>query len=108
MSKRRWNQWWIKLLVAVLLLSCPPLLSGQDKTATITQIELSGKLAEVVANTPTGTEAGQINLQAEKGFAGIPGAPQINYIVAFLWAIWVGWIFTTVGAFGGIMLASAI
>ncbi|MCW5202380.1 sulfite exporter TauE/SafE family protein [Desulfobulbus sp. US5] len=91
------------LLVAVLLLSCPPLLSGQDKTATITQIELSGKLAEVVANTPTGTEAGQINLQAEKGFAGIPGAPQINYIVAFLWAIWVGWIFTTVGAFGGIM-----
>ncbi len=103
MSKRRWNQGRIMLLAAVFLLSCPPLLSGQDKAPTITQIELPGKLAEVVANTPTGIGAGQIYLQGEKGFAGIPGAPQINYIVAFLWAIWVGWIFTTVGAFGSIM-----
>ncbi len=45
----------------------------------------------------------KINPEAEKGFAGIPGAPQINYFIAFLWAIWVGWIFSTVGAFGGIM-----
>ncbi len=37
------------------------------------------------------------------GFLGIPGAPQINFPMAFLWALWVGWIFSTVGAFGGVM-----
>ena len=37
------------------------------------------------------------------GFLGIPGAPNTNYFLGFLWAIWVGWIFSTVGAFGGIM-----
>jgi uncharacterized membrane protein YfcA len=40
---------------------------------------------------------------AEPGFLGIPGAPEVNLLWAFLWAIWVGWIFSTVGAFGGIM-----
>jgi hypothetical protein len=47
--------------------------------------------------------AGTIDAAAEKGYLGIPGGPQINLIVAFFWAIWVGWIFSTVGAFGGIM-----
>jgi hypothetical protein len=37
------------------------------------------------------------------GFLGIPGAPQVNPILAFAWAVWVGWIFSTVGAFGGVM-----
>jgi hypothetical protein len=37
------------------------------------------------------------------GFLGIPGAPDPSLIAAFLWALWVGWIFSTVGAFGGIM-----
>ena len=64
---------------------------------------VSGKLGEIVAKTPGGSEPGTINPKAKKGFAGIPGAPGINYVVAFLWAIWVGWIFSTVGAFGGIM-----
>ena len=32
-----------------------------------------------------------------------PRRPQINLLVGLLWAIWVGWIFSTVGAFGGIM-----
>jgi len=40
---------------------------------------------------------------AEPGFLGIPGAPQTGLIIGLLWAIWVGWIFSTVGAFGGIM-----
>lgn len=48
-------------------------------------------------------EAGTIAADAEPGYLGIPGGPQINLIVAFFWAIWVGWIFSTVGAFGGIM-----
>ena len=37
------------------------------------------------------------------GFLGIPGAPNPSLFLGFLWAIWVGWIFSTVGAFGGIM-----
>ncbi len=37
------------------------------------------------------------------GFLGIPGAPDPSLVGAFLWACWVGWIFSTVGAFGGIM-----
>ena len=46
---------------------------------------------------------GKIKSDAKPGFLGIPGAPDINPIVAFAWAVWVGWIFSTVGAFGGVM-----
>jgi len=45
----------------------------------------------------------EANPQGEPGYLGIPGGPQINLIIALLWAVWVGWIFSTVGAFGGIM-----
>ena len=48
-------------------------------------------------------DAGKVDPNAPAGYMGIPGAPQVNLIVAFIWAIWVGWIFSTVGAFGGIM-----
>jgi uncharacterized protein len=64
---------------------------------------LPGKIGESVAKTPAGTGGGQIDVNAPKGFAGIPGAPQVNWLLALLWAVWVGWIFSTVGAFGGIM-----
>jgi uncharacterized membrane protein YfcA len=37
------------------------------------------------------------------GFLGIPGAPDPSLVFGFLWAVWVGWIFSTVGAFGGVM-----
>jgi hypothetical protein len=60
-------------------------------------------LEEALAQAPQGTEKGQIDPNAPKGYLGIPGAPQINLIAGLLWAIWVGWIFSTVGAFGGIM-----
>lgn len=43
------------------------------------------------------------NASAEAGYLGIPGGPKINTILAFGWALWVGWIFSTVGAFGGVM-----
>lgn len=61
------------------------------------------KLADAIANTPAGTERGMIDPDAAKAFLGIPGAPDVNLLWGFLWAIWVGWIFSTVGAFGGIM-----
>ncbi|MGE4506112.1 MAG: sulfite exporter TauE/SafE family protein [Desulfovibrionaceae bacterium] len=42
-------------------------------------------------------------LVGEPGYLGIPGAPQVQWWIGLLWAVWVGWIFSTVGAFGGIM-----
>jgi uncharacterized membrane protein YfcA len=61
------------------------------------------KLADAIAATPQGSEKGMIDPDAKQGFLGIPGAPDVNLLWAFLWAIWVGWIFSTLGAFGGIM-----
>ncbi len=60
-------------------------------------------LTDAIAASPKGTGPGEIDENAEPGYLGIPGAPDLNLIVGFLWAIWVGWIFSTVGAFGGIM-----
>ena len=63
----------------------------------------AGQLEDAIAAAPQGTEPGQIDPNAKPGFLGIPGAPSPNMIAGFFWAIWVGWIFSTVGAFGGIM-----
>ena len=60
-------------------------------------------LEEAIAQAAKGTEKGYINPDAEKGYLGIPGGPKLNPVIGLLWAIWVGWIFSTVGAFGGIM-----
>jgi hypothetical protein len=64
---------------------------------------LGGKLGPAIAKTPAGKGKGQIDVSAPKGAFGIPGAPDISYLLAIIWAVWVGWIFSTVGAFGGIM-----
>ncbi len=61
------------------------------------------KLQKAIASAPQGTEKGQIDPAKPAGFLGIPGGPQVNVILALIWAIWVGWIFSTVGAFGGVM-----
>ena len=60
-------------------------------------------LEDAIAQAPKGTESGQIDPNAAPGYLGIPGGKQINLVVAFFWAVWVGWVFSTVGAFGGIM-----
>jgi hypothetical protein len=65
-----------------------------------TALAVDDRLAEGIKQATAG---GTISAEAEPGYLGIPGGPQINLIVAFFWAIWVGWIFSTVGAFGGIM-----
>lgn len=48
-------------------------------------------------------EIGKITADAPAGFLGIPGAPHVSPVLSFVWAVWVGWIFSTVGAFGGVM-----
>ena len=63
----------------------------------------AGPLEDAIAKTPQGTGKGQINPKAEPGFMGIPGAPRVFWLWGILWGCWVGWIFSSVGAFGGIM-----
>ncbi len=63
----------------------------------------AGKLQDAIASAPAGAEKGHIDAGKPAGFLGIPGGPQVNLVVAFFWALWVGWIFSTVGAFGGVM-----
>ena len=64
---------------------------------------LADRLADAIASAPQGTGTGEIDPKAAPGFLGIPGSPDVSLIIGLLWAIWVGWIFSTVGAFGGIM-----
>jgi uncharacterized membrane protein YfcA len=72
-------------------------------TLLLTEPSLAGKLEEALAQTPTGVGKGMIDPNAPKGFMGIPGAPSHFFLWYILWGTWVGWIFSSVGAFGGIM-----
>jgi len=73
-----------------------PKLVGSD-------LGLPAKLGVEIAKAPEGKGRGQIDPSAPRGVFGVPGAPQPSSILIFLWAVWVGWVFSTVGAFGGIM-----
>ncbi|MFZ7128712.1 MAG: sulfite exporter TauE/SafE family protein [Desulfobacterales bacterium] len=85
----------IPLFVIGLLLAAPVM--------TVFDMVHAASLEEAIAQVPAGTEPGQIDPNAKPGFLGIPGAPSPSLVVGLVWAIWVGWIFSTVGAFGGIM-----
>ena len=61
-----------------------------------------GPLADAIARQ-IAIAPDTIDMQQAPGYLGIPGGPQTNMILAFCWALWVGWIFSTVGAFGGVM-----
>ncbi len=85
---------WVALLAVAVLLATPMILAS---TAN------AGALEEAIAKTPQGVEKGQLNPDTPKGYLDLPGGVKVNLIYGFLWAVWVGWIFSTVGAFGGIM-----
>uniref|UniRef100_A0A7C3WM38 Probable membrane transporter protein n=1 Tax=Desulfobacca acetoxidans TaxID=60893 RepID=A0A7C3WM38_9BACT len=70
---------------------------------TIAPLGKMSKLEEAIAKTPKGKGKGMIDPDAPKGFMGIPGAPRHFWLWYILWGTWVGWIFSSVGAFGGIM-----
>lgn len=110
MKKKQWFEAVaaLVLLVFLILLALGAAGAGAQPSETGREVvgnalNLPGKIGEAIKSAPLGEGKGQVNLTAPEGFLNIPGAPQINPVVAFLWAIWVGWIFTTVGAFGGIM-----
>jgi uncharacterized membrane protein YfcA len=91
---------------AVLASSPAPVAGGE---ALITD-SMPDKLKEAIAANLASEEEGipeatrkAIQPGEPEGFLGIPGAPSPSFVVGILWAIWVGWIFSTVGAFGGIM-----
>jgi len=63
----------------------------------------AGPLEDAIAKTPQGVGKGMIDPKAKPGFMGIPGAPDPFWLYGVFWGVWVGWIFSTVGAFGGIM-----
>jgi hypothetical protein len=73
-----------------------PKLVGSD-------LGLPARLGQEIAKAPEGKGKGQIDPSAPRGVFGVPGAPQPSTILIFLWATWVGWVFSTVGAFGGIL-----
>ncbi|ROQ90751.1 sulfite exporter TauE/SafE family protein [Desulfosoma caldarium] len=121
----RWSLVWLVFVTALLMcgmMAGPALSQQQDtqhqETASTQAMQptsapevkrvgdtlgVPGKIGEAVAKAPIGKEKGFIDPEAPRGAFGIPGAPRMNYVVAILWAVWVGWIFSTVGAFGGIM-----
>ena len=72
-------------------------------TLALAEPSWAGKLEDAIAKTPQGTGPGMIDPAMPKGFMGIPGAPHHFWLFYILWGIWVGWIFSSVGAFGGIM-----
>lgn len=116
---RGFRKWLIGAILVLALAASPFLLSlpagaqgtepapaqaAADKPAVVgSDLGLPGKIGEAIKNAPVGKGKGQIDPEAPRGVFGIPGAPQVNLILAVLWATWVGWIFSTVGAFGGIM-----
>ncbi|WP_020589924.1 sulfite exporter TauE/SafE family protein [Desulfobacter curvatus] len=64
---------------------------------------MADPLADAIAAVPQGTGPGQIDPSAPAGIFGIPGAPSPSLLLCFCWAVWAGWIFSTIGAFGGVM-----
>jgi uncharacterized membrane protein YfcA len=82
---------------------CFMLIAGIFLAAAVPSGAVSDPLSEAIAKAPQGTGMGQINPKGELGYLSIPGGPQLKLWIGLLWAIWVGWVFSTVGAFGGIM-----
>ncbi len=107
------RRFYVMILSALVALACigaplyaqdAPKTEAAVQSAEASKAQVSGsKLEQAIAKAPLGTEPGQIDQSKPAGFLGIPGAPQVNVILALIWAIWVGWIFSTVGAFGGVM-----
>lgn len=64
---------------------------------------IADKLDDAISMTPKGSGPGMIDPNSEPGFMGIPGAPKTHWVLALVWGLLCGWIFSTVGAFGGIM-----
>ena len=93
---------------AVLILLSFVALAMAQGTSSLTPPDMPAKMKAAIEkslqNDKTAAKTKQVIKPGEKpGYLGVPGAPKPNLLVGLLWAIWVGWIFSSVGAFGGIM-----
>jgi uncharacterized membrane protein YfcA len=86
------NVKWIVCIMVIIGLVALPLIMETPAFAD----KLSDAIQQAVGD-------GKIDKNAGPGYLNIPGAPKLNLWIGLVWAIWVGWIFSTVGAFGGIM-----
>ena len=84
------------------ILAIPLSIAGIALYASLALAAETSPLADAIAKQLE-TAPQSIDMQAAPGYLGIPGGPQTNMLLAFGWALWVGWIFSTVGAFGGVM-----
>ena len=92
----------------LLLLSIMSLAWAQTQSSDLITAQMPEKMKKAISQSLETEEFAQktkavIDPAEKPGYLGIPGAPDPNFLVGLLWAIWVGWIFSTVGAFGGIM-----
>jgi uncharacterized membrane protein YfcA len=90
-------------LLKILLIICVLVVLAVVAVLLLSSPSAAGKLEEAIAKTPQGIGKGMIDPSASPGFMGIPGAPKAFWLYSILWGLWVGWIFSSVGAFGGIM-----
>ena len=106
------KRFYVMILSALVALACigaplyaqdAPKANATTQAAEAPKAATGSKLEQAIAKAPVGAESGQIDPAKPAGFLGIPGGPQVNMVLALVWAIWVGWIFSTVGAFGGVM-----
>jgi uncharacterized protein len=98
----------VKQKVKESLELAPKKIADIDKALGATDLPNEEKL--MLEKEKKGLESALSKLKNPKsstpGYLGLLGAPLSGstiYLWGFLWAIWVGWIFSTVGAFGGIM-----
>jgi uncharacterized membrane protein YfcA len=74
--------------------------SGDSAPAAVQAKPAASRLEDAIKEA---IDAKKVSPDAKPGLLGIPGGPEVNPVLAVLWAVWVGWIFSTVGAFGGVM-----
>ena len=123
MMKKPWFTAWVGLGVVLLVLAACLQVTAADQAAKPAAVAapagaaqdaalispaMSDKMKKAIQKSLADPKFADktrkvVGAGKEPGFLGIPGAPATSYVWGFLWAIWVGWIFSTVGAFGGIM-----
>lgn len=92
------------LLIVLSLVTVAMAQGGPDLTTPNMPGKIKQAIEKSLADDTHATNTRKVIKPGEEpGFLGIPGAPQTNLLLGLIWAIWVGWIFSTVGAFGGIM-----
>jgi hypothetical protein len=98
----------VMLTSILLLLGILSLAWAQSQSSGLTPAQMPERMKKAINKSLESDEFAAKTKAVVKpgekpGYLGIPGGKDPNFIIGLLWAVWVGWIFSTVGAFGGIM-----